>query len=174
MPCHPPRRFSELAGKPRFGHVMHMRFKVFFVVTAFFLGTLVSAAQEQAKTTTTRKRPTVGLALQGGGALGLAHVGVITWLEEHHIPVDYIAGTSMGGLVGGVYATGHNAAEMRHIVSGIPWDEVLSPRTPFQDLSFRRKEDVRDYPSTLEFGIQQRDAVSRGLEFRPAGYADSR
>ena len=142
---------------------MHMRLKVFFVVTALFLETLLSVGQEQAKTTTAGKRPTVGLALQGGGALGLAHVGVITWLEEHHIPVDYIAGTSMGGLVGGVYATGHNAVEMRQIVSGIPWDEVLSPRTPFQDLSFRRKEDARDYPNTLEFGIR------KGLQF-PEGF----
>ena len=52
---------------------------------------------------TGQQRPKVGLVLQGGGALGLAHVDVITWLEGNHIPVDYIAGTSMGGLVGGVY-----------------------------------------------------------------------
>src|SRR5271166_3921782 len=107
-------------------------------------------------------RPKIGLVLQGGGALGLAHVGVITWMEEHHSPIDYVAGTSMGGLVGGVYATGHNAAEMSQIVKGIPWDEVLSPYTPFADLSFRRKEDVHDYPSTLEFGLH------KGLQF-PAG-----
>ena len=49
---------------------------------------------------TAAQRPKIGLVLQGGGALGLAHVGVITWLEEHHIPIDYVAGTSMGGLVG--------------------------------------------------------------------------
>ncbi len=83
------------------------------------------------------------MVLQGGGALGLAHVGVITWMEEHHIPIDYIAGTSMGGLVGGVYATGHNAAEMRQIVNGINWDEVMAGQTPFDDLAFRRKEDAR-------------------------------
>jgi len=117
---------------------------------------------QNAPTAGTRQRPTVGLVLQGGGALGLAHVGVITWLEEHHIPVDYIAGTSMGGLVGGVYATGHNAARMRQIVNGINWDEVLSPLTPFDDLSFRRKEDARDYPNSLEFGLR------KGLQF-PAG-----
>lgn len=52
------------------------------------------------------KRPTIGLVLNGGGALGLAHIGVLRWLEEHRIPVDIVAGTSMGGLVGGVYATG--------------------------------------------------------------------
>jgi NTE family protein len=107
-------------------------------------------------------RPKIGLVLQGGGALGLAHVGVITWLEEHHIPVAYVAGTSMGGLVGGVYATGHNAVEMRQIVNGIPWDEVMAGQTPFDDLSFRRKEDARDYPNNLEFGLR------KGLQF-PAG-----
>ena len=53
-------------------------------------------------------RRKVGLVLEGGGALGLAHIGVIQWLEEHRIPVNYVAGTSMGGLVGGLYATGHS------------------------------------------------------------------
>ena len=141
---------------------MRMRLKSCFTLAALLLGSLLSFAQDQPKTTPTSKRSTVGLVLQGGGALGLAHVGVITWLEEHHIPVDYVAGTSMGGLVGGVYATGHNAAEMRQIVNGIPWDEVLSPTTPFDDLSFRRKEDARDYPNSLEFGLR------KGLQF-PAG-----
>jgi NTE family protein len=110
-----------------------------------------------------KKRPTLGLALQGGGALGLAHVGVITWLEEHHIPVDYVAGTSMGGLVGGVYATGHNATELRQVVNSINWDEVMAGQTPFDDLSFRRKEDARDYPNSLEFGLR------KGLQF-PGGF----
>ena len=117
---------------------------------------------QDAPTVQPGERPKVGLVLQGGGALGLAHVGVITWLEEHHIPVDFIAGTSMGGLVGGVYATGHNAAEMRQIVNGIPWDAVMSGTTPFKDLSFRRKQDARDYPNSLEFGLR------KGLQF-PAG-----
>jgi len=138
---------------------MYRRLRFLFT-SIFLISSLVSAAaQEQPPKS---KRSTVGLVLQGGGALGLAHVGVITWLEEHHIPVDYIAGTSMGGLVGGVYATGHNAAEMRQIVNGIPWDEVLSPMTPFDDLSFRRKEDARDYPNSLEFGIR------KGIQF-PGG-----
>ena len=141
---------------------MHMRLKLYFVLTALLLASSQSFAQGPAKTAPTPKRSTVGLVLQGGGALGLAHVGVITWLEEHHIPVDYIAGTSMGGLVGGVYATGHNAAEMRQIVNGIPWDQVLSPNTPFDDLAFRRKEDARDYPNSLEFGLR------KGLQF-PGG-----
>src|SRR5499427_5061383 len=51
-------------------------------------------------------RPKIGVVLEGGGALGLAHIGVLQWFEDHHIPVDYVAGTSMGGLVGGLYAAG--------------------------------------------------------------------
>src|SRR5882672_7436807 len=57
-------------------------------------------------------RPRIGVALEGGGALGLAHVGVLQWFEEHHIPVDCIAGTSMGGLVGGFYASGMSPADL--------------------------------------------------------------
>src|SRR5689334_15440050 len=67
---------------------------------------------EQAK----RSRPKIGIALEGGGALGLAHIGVLEWFEAHRIPIDYIAGTSMGGLVGGLYATGKSPKELEEIV----------------------------------------------------------
>lgn len=107
--------------------------------------------------------PKLGLVLEGGGALGLAHIGVITWMEEHHIPVSYVAGTSMGGLVGGIYATGRSPAEVRELVNGIDWDQVLSGVTPFRDLSFRRKEDAHDVPGSLEFGLRG------GLRF-PSGF----
>jgi NTE family protein len=69
----------------------------------------------------------------------------------------------MGGLVGGVYATGHNATELRQIVNGINWDQVMAGQTPFDDLSFRRKEDAHDYPNSLEFGLR------KGVQF-PAGF----
>src|SRR5215472_4694706 len=66
-------------------------------------------------------RPTIGVALEGGGAMGLAHIGVLRWFEEHHIPVDYVAGTSMGGLVGGFYATGMTPEEMQKLIQGLDW-----------------------------------------------------
>src|ERR1700750_2126039 len=68
--------------------------------------------------------PKIGLVLEGGGALGLAHIGVIQWLEEHRIPVSYVAGTSMGGLIGGIYSTGRSPSEIRALVESIDWDEV--------------------------------------------------
>ncbi len=139
---------------------MYKRGRVCLISFILVLFSFCALSQEQPPKA---KRPTLGLVLQGGGALGLAHVGVITWLEEHHIPVDYVAGTSMGGLVGGVYATGRNAAELRQVVSSINWDQVMAGQTPFDDLSFRRKEDARAYPNSLEFGIR------KGVQF-PAGF----
>ena len=108
-------------------------------------------------------RQTIGIALEGGGAKGLAHVGVLQWLEEHHIPVDYVAGTSMGGLIGGLYATGLRPSEIREIVSNINWSEALAGQTPYQALSFRRKEDLRAYPNRLELGLRGGLSIPSGL-----------
>ncbi len=108
-------------------------------------------------------RPKLGIVLEGGGALGLAHIGVLQWMEENRIPVSYVAGTSMGGLVGGIYATGRSPAEVKEITDGINWDEVLRGQTPFQDLSFRRKQDAHEVPNSLEFGLR------KGLQF-PGGF----
>ena len=121
-----------------------------------------SHSQEVTKSGTTG-HPKLGLVLEGGGALGLAHIGVLQWMEEHRIPVSYIAGTSMGGLVGGIYSTGRSPAEVREVVDKINWDEVLRGQTPFEDLSFRRKQDAHEVPSSLEFGLR------KGLQF-PAGF----
>ncbi len=111
----------------------------------------------------TTARPRIGVALEGGGALGLAHVGVLKWFEEHHIPVDYIAGTSMGGLVGGLYATGHSAEDLKHIVQSADWSLLLRGGTPYQDLSFRRKEDARDVPNTIQIGLKNGLTLPPGL-----------
>jgi len=100
------------------------------------------------------KDPKIGLVLEGGAALGLAHIGVLQWLEEHRIPINYVAGTSMGGLVGGLYATGNSPDEIRKLVDGIDWDVVMRGEVPYNDLSFRRKEDAEDFPNGLEFGIK--------------------
>jgi NTE family protein len=133
------------------------------LVVLTVLNSAMFAQSSTAVTAPVAKRPTIGLVLEGGGALGLAHVGVIQWMEEHRIPVSYIAGTSMGGLVGGVYATGRNAQQVTEVVNSIHWNQVMSGQTPFDDLSYRRKQDARDYPSTMEFGAR------KGLQM-PAGF----
>src|SRR6202163_92325 len=113
-------------------------------LAALLLSSVPAVAQQHAeepKTSTSsadkapipKQRLGIGVALEGGGALGLAHIGVLKWFEEHHIPVDYIAGTSMGGLVGGFYAAGKSPAELKRLIEGLNWDEILRDRTPYQD-----------------------------------------
>jgi NTE family protein len=117
-------------------------------------------AQERKET---EKRPTIGVALEGGGALGLAHIGVLEWLDEHHIPVDYVAGTSMGGLLGGFYASGMSPQDLQTLIEGVHWNEILSGATPYEDLSYRRKEDQRAYPNTLVLGMKNGLSLPGGL-----------
>ena len=112
---------------------------------------------------TPQHRPKIGVALEGGGAMGLAHIGVLKWFEEHHIPVDYVAGTSMGGLVGGFYATGMSPEEMQKLIEGLDWRKILGDRTPYEDLSYRRKEDQRAYPNSLIFGLKHGLSAPEGL-----------
>ena len=134
------------------------------VLFAFAIVLAASCTLAQNPPTTPRaQHPNIGLVLEGGGALGLAHIGVIEWLEEHRIPVEYIAGTSMGGLVGGIYATGHSPAEVKAMVRSINWEKVLQGSTPYKDLSYRRKQDAFEYPNRLEFGLR------KGLQF-PEGF----
>lgn len=116
-----------------------------------------SAAAPQEVPQAPRKK--IGIVLEGGGALGLSHIGVLQWMEEHHVPVDYVAGTSMGGLVGGAYATGMRPVEIRELVANINWDAVLRGNSEFADLSFRRKEDIQAYPNPLEFGLRHGPSI---------------
>ena len=83
-----------------------------------------------------RKRPTVALVLSGGGAKGSAHVGVIRYLESIGMPVDMVMGTSMGGLVGGIYALGYSPAHLDSLIRSIDWDMALSDRVPRDYLSY--------------------------------------
>ncbi|HEY6348393.1 MAG TPA: patatin-like phospholipase family protein [Candidatus Angelobacter sp.] len=130
------------------------------LVTVIVLFTLPMFAQTSENPTPRKK---IGLVLEGGGALGLAHVGVIEWLEENHIPVDYIAGTSMGGLIGGMYAMGYSPKEIRDTVALIDWDAVLYDRIDYGDLPFRRKQDRRTYPNTLAFGLRKGFRLPEGF-----------
>src|SRR5437763_9683726 len=135
-----------------------MRRMVFILLLLLLPGAL--RAQQNAAA---RPRPKIGVALEGGGAMGLAHIGVLKWFEEHHIPVDYVAGTSMGGLVGGLYATGMTPEEMQELIEGLDWRKILGDRTPYEDLSYRRKEDQRAYPNSLIFGLRNGLSAPAGI-----------
>src|ERR1700740_1488677 len=86
-------------------------------------------------------QPRIGLALSGGGARGLAHVGVLKVLEELRVPVHCVAGTSMGAIVGGAYAAGTPPAELEAFVRNADWDEVFRDSPPRTEVSIPRKID---------------------------------
>ena len=103
------------------------------------------------------RRPRIGLVLGGGGARGAAHIGVLQELERMHVRIDAIVGTSMGAIVGGLYASGMSVAELEHTVSTLDWADALSDESDREDLSFRRKKDDEQYPINFEIGYRDGD-----------------
>jgi len=106
-------------------------------------------------------RPKVGLVLSGGAARGLAHIGVLKALEEQGIRIDAIAGTSMGAVVGGLYASGYQIDELEKMALNIDWQQALSDAPPREDVPFRRKQDDRDF--LVKQKLSFRDDGSLGL-----------
>ena len=113
-------------------------------------------------------RPKVALVLSGGGARGFAHVGVLKALEAARVPVDMIVGTSMGAIVGGLYASGMTADELEREILAVQWGDLFNSREPRQLLSQRRKEEDFELSPVLALGF-------RDGEFRlPTGAVSSR
>jgi NTE family protein len=98
-------------------------------------------------------RPKIGLVLGGGGALGISHVGVLKVLEELRIPIDYVTGTSMGSIVGGLYASGLSPDVIGNTLAAIDWGDALRDKPQREDLTFRRKQDTDRYLLGIEIGI---------------------
>jgi NTE family protein len=98
--------------------------------------------------------PRIGLALSGGGARGIAHVGVLKVLEEMRIPISCVTGTSMGSIVGGTFAAGTPPARLEELVLAANWDEIFRDQPPRDEISMRRKAD--DYKTLFapEFGVK--------------------
>jgi NTE family protein len=116
-------------------------------------------------------RPRIGLVLSGGGARGLTHVGVLKVLERERIAVDVIAGTSMGAIVGGLYASGMDAAQVDEEVRRLDWDHVFDSRVERREIPQRRKEQDFEVSPLLEVGVGRQGILaplgsisSRGLE----------
>jgi NTE family protein len=112
-------------------------------------------------------RPIIGLALGGGGALGLSEVGVLQWFEEHHIPVDVIAGTSMGSIISALYATGHTPEDMKHLMTEDSVNSVFRIEQAYTAQNFRRREDSRDIPNAITIGLKH------GVSFRNSLLTDT-
>ena len=136
-------------------------------LTALFLGGLwlagvVSAEPPPAASATSElaqhadHRPRIGLVLSGGGARGMAHAGVLEVLDELHLRVDAIAGTSMGAVVGGLYASGMSGRDIERLLASVDWQDAFRDRPPRAELGFRRKQEEHDFLVNLPLGVQGR------------------
>jgi NTE family protein len=101
-------------------------------------------------------RPRICLVLSGGGARGIAHVGVLKALEEMRVPIDCIAGTSMGAVIGGLYASGMTASQIDETIRSVDWQEAFRDTPPRRDLTFRRKQDDRNFLVRLPIGLKHK------------------
>ena len=131
--------------------------KRFLTITFLLLTFLPAFAQ----------RPKVGVVLCGGGAKGAAHVGVLKVLEENNIPIDYIVGTSMGSIIGGLYAIGYSAAELDSLIMAQDWNFVMSDRIPRSSRSFQRKRTQDEYTLRSPFGAGDYSRLSASMQRRP-------
>lgn len=104
-------------------------------------------------TTSVEVRPKIGLVLSGGGAKGAAHIGVLKYIEEIGIPIDYIAGTSMGAIVGGMYAIGYSADEILELISAVDWDMLISNQVDRQRISYTSKSENMTQLVTIPFSV---------------------
>ena len=104
-------------------------------------------------------RPRVGLVLSGGGARGATHIGVLKILDQLHVPVDVIAGTSMGAVVGGLYASGLSGEQIERAMGSLDWQAAFRDRPPRTELDYRRKEEDRQFLVNLPVGLQGKKLV---------------
>ena len=131
-----------------------LRFSSCLACTIALIAVAVPAAAH-ADAPATHQRPRIGLVLSGGGARGAAHVGVLKVLEELRIPIDCIAGTSMGAIVGGLYACGYSPAQLDSIVQALDWRDLLDDTPPRKELSFLRKRDDDEFLIDVELGFSE-------------------
>ena len=126
------------------------------MVLACFLNDVATAAEQS--------RPKIGVVLSGGGARGAAHVGVLKILDEMRVPVDAVAGTSMGAVVGGLYASGMAPADIERLIRSLNWQDAFQDRPPREELGFRRKQDDRNFLVRYALGVTEEGFVlPRGL-----------
>jgi NTE family protein len=145
---------------------MHLA-KIVALVASLSLSVLADAQESTNHTATAppaSSRPRIGLVLSGGGARGAAHIGVLKILDRLHVPVDVIAGTSMGAVVGGLYASGMSGEEIERALATVNWQAAFRDRPPRTQLNYRRKEEDREFLVNLPLGLQgRRLVIPKGL-----------
>ena len=137
-------------------------------IHCLWLGLLltISITAYSQDTTSVKSRPKVGLVLSGGGAKGAAHIGVIKYIEKAGIPIDYVAGTSMGSIIGGLFALGYSSDEILDIISTVDWDTLISNKVDRKKISYTRKYENRTQLVTIPFSFSTDNEEIQARSFK--------
>ncbi len=147
------------------GRLLRRSLALFFCFALVSLANTGVAEESKPERPSPERRPKIGLVLSGGGARGVAHIGVLKALEQLHVPIDYIAGTSMGAVVGGLYASGMSPEAMERWFDDADWRYLLSDSPPRETRSLREKERDRRLNQNLEIGISRTGDVQLPVGF---------
>ncbi|HIR21458.1 MAG TPA: patatin-like phospholipase family protein [Candidatus Aphodousia faecalis] len=134
-------------------------FQSLLLALSLVLCSVVSAETVQHANSLTLSRPKVALVLSGGGARGFSHVGVIRELERLGVKIDIVAGTSMGAMVGGGYASGYSVEQMQDIILGVDWKEMFALRPDRDEINWRRRQDDFKGLGTQEIGLSKKGVL---------------
>ncbi|PWH84569.1 patatin [Algibacter marinivivus] len=132
------------------------------ILTLFLIASLSAKAQNEVKENT---RPKVGLVLSGGGAKGLAHIGVLKVIDSLGVKIDYVAGTSMGSIIGALYASGYSGKQLDSIFQNVDFDKIINDDLPRSSTAFSERDNMEKYAVKLpfnDFKIKLPSALSRG------------
>lgn len=136
-----------------------------FVTHILFVLALAAAFPAFSQESVVQERPKVGLVLSGGGAKGAAHIGVLKYIEEAGIPIDYIAGTSMGSIVGGMYALGYSSEEILEIINSVDWNRLISNDVERRKISFRKKYEKSTHIVNVPFSFSADEEEMQSKSF---------
>ena len=134
-------------------------FQSLLLALSLVLCSVVSAETVQQADSSMLTRPKVALVLSGGGARGFSHVGVIRELERLGVKIDIVAGTSMGAMVGGGYASGYSVEQMQDIILGVDWKEMFALRPDRDEINWRRRQDDFKGLGTQEIGLSKKGVL---------------
>lgn len=134
------------------------------IISSFFLKSQQVNDSLQIRLQNVSKDTKFGLALSGGGAKGFAHIGILKMIDSLGIKVDYITGTSMGGILGGLYAMGYNADQLKKTIYKVDWNRILSNKIPYSKVNISEKDEYDKY--ILEF------PVVKGVPTLPSSYIE--
>ncbi|MCF0178136.1 MAG: patatin-like phospholipase family protein, partial [Bacteroidales bacterium] len=143
--------------------------KLFSIILFCFFSTIFISAQDKVvqignvdvlvvneDVVNSGERPKIGLVLSGGGAKGAAHIGVLKVIREANIPIDYVAGTSMGSIVGGLFALGYSPEAIESLMEGLDWKKYLSDKIPSEAVSFQHKERKSKFLVDIPFDFKNK------------------